>query len=486
MTLYQRYARLPIRFAELGLERDSEKSSYFCTPKGARVIGWAGVDGIHFCFVPGYGDAVFAVNPMAAGDYVQMVSRSFEDFLRLVLACGGSAAIEQARCWTRAQFDDFVASDDREYPPRRDALQAVAGLGVEPMPDPYGYLETLRNEFDVSKLQPRAFPAEVESSRAPFPVVWDSSIHGRPRRRHPAREVEINAAFRWGAEAWHVPKLYVCAEGVVVDYCIGVDAEKVTEFLRYYEELTHGDYGVELSQEQQEAMERRNPLQISFHSVLTVDGTDLPAKGGSSTVWVPESCGSEELTQENRRTRTILEHYELDEDKAWVFWRCSYPWKKRRGSGVKTASLRLTRDKEPVTLAHFTDPAAGEEICLIHPVTGAAHLLRVEGTEREEMDPAWLRDTDMEYLPHFVVLHGAVTPPLEGLTLRDCNSGDQPRSKNGVCAIQIFGRSKGDQAAPGSENVTGFSASYFTPPQSVTWRAVVQVKPMEDREVYLK
>lgn len=486
MTLYQRYARLPIRFAELGLERGSEKSSYFCTPKGARVIGWAGVDGIHFCFVPGYGDAVFAVNPMAAGDYVQMVSRSFEDFLRLVLACGGSAAIEQARCWTRAQFDDFVASDDREYPPRRDALQAVAGLGVEPMPDPYGYLETLRNEFDVSKLQPRAFPAEVESSRAPFPVVWDSSIHGRPRRRHPAREVEINAAFRWGAEAWHVPKLYVCAEGVVVDYCIGVDAEKVTEFLRYYEELTHGDYGVELSQEQQEAMERRNPLQISFHSVLTVDGTDLPAKGGSSTVWVSESCGSEELTQENRRTRTILEHYELDEDKAWVFWRCSYPWKKRRGSGVKTASLRLTRDKEPVTLAHFTDPAAGEEICLIHPVTGAAHLLRVEGTEREEMDPAWLRDTDMEYPPHFVVLHGAVTPPLEGLTLRDCNSGDQPRSKNGVCAIQIFGRSKGDQAAPGSENVTGFSASYFTPPQSVTWRAVVQVKPMEDREVYLK
>ena len=77
MTLYQRYARLPIRFTELGLERGSEKSSYFCTPKGARVIGWAGVDGIHFCFVPGYGDAVFAVNPMAAGDYVQVVARNF-------------------------------------------------------------------------------------------------------------------------------------------------------------------------------------------------------------------------------------------------------------------------------------------------------------------------------------------------------------------------------------------------------------------------
>ena len=78
-----------------------------------------------------------------------------------------------------------------------------------------------------------------------------------------------------------------------------------------------------------------------------------------------------------------------------------------------------------------------------------------------------------------------VTPPLEGLILRDCNSGDQPRSKNGVFAIQIFGRSKGDQAAPGSKSVTGFSASYFTPPQSVTWRAVANEKPMEDVEVKL-
>lgn len=485
MTLYQRYARLPIRFAELGLERGSEKSSYFCTPKGARVIGWAGVDGIHFCFVPGYGDAVFAVNPMAAGDYVQVVARSFEDFLRLVLACGGSAAIEQARCWTREQFDAFAAADDREYPPRRDALQAIAGLGVTPMDDPYGYLETLRGEFDVAKLQPREMPVEVENSRVPFPVVWDSSIHSRPRRRHPAREVEVNATFRWGAEEWHVPKLYVCAEGIVVDYCVGVDVEKVTEFLRYYEELTHGDYGVELSQEQQEEMERCNPLQISFHSALTVDGTAMPAKGGSSTVWMPESCGDEELTQDNRRTRAILEHYELGEDKAWVFWRCRYPWKTRRGSGVKTVSLHLTRDKEPITLAHFTDPTAGEEVTFAHPVTGEVYTLTVSAAEPQTLDPSILRDPDTEYPTHFVSLSGTVTPPLEGLILRDCNSGDQPRSKNGVFAIQIFGRSKGDQAAPGSENVTGFSASYFTPPQSVTWRAVANEKPMEDVEVKL-
>ena len=487
MTLYQRYARLPIRFAELELERGSEKSSYFCTPKGARVIGWAGVDGIHFCFVRGYGDAVFAVNPMAAEDHVQIVARNFADFLRLVLACGGSAAIEQARQWTRAQFDAFVAASDRDYPPRQDALQAIAGLGVEPMDDPYGYLEALRGEFDVSKLQPREMPAEVEHSRAPFPVVWDSSIHSRPRRRHPAREVEANALFSWGEEEWRVPKLYVCAEGLVVDYCIGVDVEKVAEFLRWYEELTCGDYGVELSQEQQEEAEQRNPLHIAFHSALTVDGTAMPAKGGSSTVWVPESCGNEELTAENRRTDAILEHYRLDGDKAWVFWRCRYPWKTRRGSGVKTASLRLTRDKETITLARFTDPAAGEEIRLTHPVTGEVYTLAVSAAEPQTLDQSILRDPDTEYPTHFVSLSGTVMPPLEGLIVRDCAEGDHPRSKSGgAFGMILFGR-KSDRsaAAEGQQTICAASSMHFEAPQSVTWRAVANEKPMEDVEMKL-
>ena len=94
MTLYEKFKNLHIDFSSLGLEQGGSRSDYFCTPKGAKVIGWEGVDGIHYCFVKGFGEVVFAVNPSnLPGDYVHPLARSFEDFLRLLMACKGLAAV---------------------------------------------------------------------------------------------------------------------------------------------------------------------------------------------------------------------------------------------------------------------------------------------------------------------------------------------------------------------------------------------------------
>ena len=61
---YLEYLKYGIDLAPLGLERSAGVRDYFCTPKGAKVIGWAGVDGIHFCLIRGFGEMVFAVSPM--------------------------------------------------------------------------------------------------------------------------------------------------------------------------------------------------------------------------------------------------------------------------------------------------------------------------------------------------------------------------------------------------------------------------------------
>lgn len=88
-----------IDLSSLGIVADEDAPLYFCTPKGARVIGWAGVDGIHYCFVRGFSDMVFAISPMnLPGNYVHPVARNFTDFLQLLLACGDAAALEQALC----------------------------------------------------------------------------------------------------------------------------------------------------------------------------------------------------------------------------------------------------------------------------------------------------------------------------------------------------------------------------------------------------
>lgn len=62
-TTYERHLKLNIDGSRVGLESGERESNYFCTPKGAKVIGWAGVDGIHYCFVRGFGEMVFAVSP---------------------------------------------------------------------------------------------------------------------------------------------------------------------------------------------------------------------------------------------------------------------------------------------------------------------------------------------------------------------------------------------------------------------------------------
>lgn len=120
------------------------------TPMGARVFGRAGVDGIHFCRIDGFGDTVFAVSPMNdPDDCVHPIAESFEDFLRLLLACGDTAPLEQAHQWERSRFDRFVAKN----PPSSEgqaALDAIAALDLTPMPEPWAYLHRLEEAFDFS------------------------------------------------------------------------------------------------------------------------------------------------------------------------------------------------------------------------------------------------------------------------------------------------------------------------------------------------
>ena len=103
---FQKLLQTDIDLSSLGVERRTDNEPYFCTPKGASVFGWTGVDGIHFCFVRGFGGMVFAVSPANTfPNYVHPLAKNFADFLRLLLACGDVAALEQAWMWDKAQFE---------------------------------------------------------------------------------------------------------------------------------------------------------------------------------------------------------------------------------------------------------------------------------------------------------------------------------------------------------------------------------------------
>ena len=92
MNTYHKFKQLNIDFSSIGLEQSDADVTYYCTPKGAEIIGWAGVDGIHYCTIPEFGEMIFAVSPMNFGDCVHPIAWNFEDLLRLLLSCTDMAA----------------------------------------------------------------------------------------------------------------------------------------------------------------------------------------------------------------------------------------------------------------------------------------------------------------------------------------------------------------------------------------------------------
>lgn len=242
MNLYQKFRKLPIDFDAIGLGRRDDDVTYFCTPKGAKIIGWAGVDGIHYCTVRGFDEMVFAVSPMnLPGDYVHPIAENFADLLRLLLACGTMDALEQAHQWDREQFAAYVA-ENRPTEAQKAVLDTLAEtFSLTAIEDPYGYLEALRQSFDYSRIpyppeyyDPDMNPA-AEEPEQPWKVTYDGGFWRHTGRA--GREISLGKHFSWGEASWYVPAVYVCGKGLVLDLCKETDPQKMKDFINKHQQV---------------------------------------------------------------------------------------------------------------------------------------------------------------------------------------------------------------------------------------------------------
>lgn len=154
MTLFEKFCKLPIDPRLIGLERSEMSVEQFCTPRGARTIGWE--NNIQYCFIRGYGEMVFAVNPEGAADkYVYPLAGNFKDFLRLILSCGSTTAAEQIVLWTEEEFTRFLTStDNTPLPQQLKTLEIISKeLHITPMENPYAYVKAVQSAFDDSKIR---------------------------------------------------------------------------------------------------------------------------------------------------------------------------------------------------------------------------------------------------------------------------------------------------------------------------------------------
>lgn len=154
MTMYEKYCKLNIDGRWIGLEKSDLCADYFCTPLDSMVIGWE--NSIHYCFIKGYQDMVFAVNPESCVDkYVYPLAMNFKDFLGLILACGSTTAVEQIIGWSKEQFENFVVSEyNAKHPEQEKVLEEIRKvLKLEQMENPYEYVKAVQEQFDDRKIK---------------------------------------------------------------------------------------------------------------------------------------------------------------------------------------------------------------------------------------------------------------------------------------------------------------------------------------------
>lgn len=153
MTAYEKFLSLEIDSGLIALEKTGY-TGYFCAPTNAKAIGFEGC--IMYCFIDGYGETVFSCNPESCADrYVYPLARNFDDFIRLVLACGSVNPAEQIVWMNKRQFEQHLQEEKESKTAEQKELlsRLEKEFHISAMENPFEYVKELQSGFDYSKIQ---------------------------------------------------------------------------------------------------------------------------------------------------------------------------------------------------------------------------------------------------------------------------------------------------------------------------------------------
>jgi len=501
---YQKFLRKQINLAALGVEQNPDNTPYFCTPKGASIIGWAGVDGIHYCFIRGFGEMVFAVSPAnTSPDFVHPVAKSYEDFLRLLLACGSAAALEQAWMWKEELFDSYI----QENTPTKSGQLVLAEirekLALLPMEKPWQYIKELQDSFDYYKIKysedfyDPGTKENIEPGPQQWQVYFDGSFGGREGgRQRPGKEITVQAHFYLNDKEWYIPAIYSCSRGLLIDFCVEIPGKQIADFIDKWKLSPQND-GSSFSDQQREEIEAENPMTVNISPEIVLNGKTSSASHGCGLSWnpcFPELNGIE--------SEEACRHYGLDQDSGWVIWRAAFPWQTKRQPSISSVSVRIRHDPLDIAGPHFKVKAAAERIEFTNPITDISHTITVQEYGQQEIPATGFGVEDYDFPAHYVAMSYTISPDLndESFSIRDCKNGDSPRRKtpnprdaqadSDCLALGIIGAASAPAAISlgNSEHEKlhfACSALHFEPAETVDWKIIFHEKPCPDMTIKL-
>ena len=491
MNYLNSYLRSKLDLSHIGFQRGEKESNYFCTPVLSKVIGWAGVDGIHFCVCKHFGEIVFAVSPMnTPGNYVHPVARNFEDFLRLILACHDTAAIEQ--CWfmDREVFDSFLEAN----PPTAEGQKCLDEIQkkykLTPMEDPFGYIQKLQVEFDYDSIvyPPEYYElvGEPEEQLAPeWKVTWDGDFFDENPETVGADPIAVDIWFHWAGIDWYVPEIYTFDKGVVMPLLGRVDPDLVPP--NAYEGF--------ISPEAHEQMMAENPLNLHARHEVSINDIAMRPAGSMGITWVPAQNW-------NVESKWFLEHYGLDLNYAWQIHKIKFFWPACGKMDIQKMSLTMKQHPVSISGTHFKTPDAGNCVILTHPQTDKEYILHIDEIKQETADFSRMHDQTMEYPACYTQMSFRIEPDMSRNQFRivDCAQSEQPRRREGATrndgshavSFGIIGGADGPTVMvvgqPKSEVPQihmAASSLRFEHAKHIEWRIVFQEIPNEDITVSL-
>lgn len=470
----------------VSLEPADNDLRYYCTPVDAEVFACAGVDGIHYCTIPAYGEMVFCVDPSGChSPEVFPIAESMEALIRIILACGDMTV-----------FSDMdIFCDETEFLTNVEAclteedVQSVLALlrektGLEPAQNVYESLLLLQKGLDYSHIRYSEEYWEIHGEADARPDRWEVCFHGsfwgHDGSAVPGEEITLNKEFDWAGKHWRAPSLYLCPEGLVLDLCMGVERSEMIAFIEKWNAICEEN---DLREPSEQQMQTENPMNLGFSPVPTINGIRCDAYSSCSIPWTPSL--PEEEREDSHEAAMAAAHYGLDPELCWMIHRFSFPWEDGKMPPAPE-ELSLTMSAHPVQIpaCAFECHEPGGMMEVQHPVTGVLHTLTVTDCRPVELNTN-PPEGQWECPDRCYLLSCVMEPEAEGWQVRCLYESDAPRSPfryfpeaDNSASVGIIGGADGPSAlfvSPRQDSETPAvrcfpSSLHFELPEEMFWQ----------------
>lgn len=454
MISYKTFKQSCLDLTVLGLQDNPSVSQNIPTPKDAKVLAWLIDSPVHFCQMPEQGQTVFAVDPNGLpSEQMLPVAEDIWNFIGLLICCKDAALIAGAYQWSSFRFRELISAVNPGMK-ARSVLRALENIYHPPViQDPGVLMSLLRKKFATS------------SEDKDWNVEFDTDFCRVCSEGKTGKELPVNRSLSNELEMWHVPSVFLCEEGIVVDTFMEVSADRLESFRKDWGDRSNES--LSLADKLQRHLD--DPLTTSVTGILTVNDKLLRCKSSFSAIWNP-------LNDNSSQVRGILKHYYLDPDLGYLFRRYCFL---RKGRQPQIRTMQLTLEAMPVMVPDecFTVHKDGMCFRFTHPATGLEHIFTAVSLTNEALNPNFLTNHPCFYSRLTYTLEPSISP--ENFRVVDRDPGDDWDGHQDEPAAVVYAGRKPD---PGRY---ALSSLHYEPRDQVRWQMVFRRKLHKDIQLKL-